>query len=106
MKSAEQWLKSKRDAELLLQLAFDNRLDVSGKEWKKKGIEILQSAYRVYTPSATVQLTGSKPKVKSEFIFILEPEIIRRIAGLVVDSATKGADQEQPENNSDNSDCD
>ncbi len=31
IKYAEQWLKAKRDADLLLQVAFENRLDCDGK---------------------------------------------------------------------------
>ncbi len=86
LKVAEQWLVSKREAELLLQVAFDNKLDVEGREWKKKGIGILKSAYRVFTPGVIFQGTGLKPVIKSEYVSILEPEINRRIASAIVDA--------------------
>jgi len=45
----------------------------------------LKAAYRVFTPAAVFLGTGSKPKNKSEFVSILEPEINRQISSLVLD---------------------
>jgi len=77
------------------------------EETKNRGIAVCISC--VY-PECKIIGAGEKPKVKSEFISVLQPEIKRRISGLVVD-ATPGAIEEVIEetnhqsDSSDDSDC-
>ena len=70
----------------MLQLAFENRQDRCGSLWKKQKINYLVSAYRVFLHNAVLIHSGLKPKIKIEYIHILEPEINRRIAGMIIDA--------------------
>ena len=64
----------------------------------------------MFTPNAKFIGAGEKPKVKSEFMSVLEPEIKRRISGLVVDATPVAIEEVIEETNhqsdsSDDSDC-